>query len=162
MNEKIKILPAFAYPQEVGRLFAEYTDMLIAGDSRFQDYLAIQHYEDELAQLSVKYGLPYGRLYLAFCNDEAVGCIGLRRLNVKNCEMKRLYVMPQYQRLGIGRRLVQRIIADAKAIGYVAMLLDTLPFLTEALRMYKKIGFYEIESYNNSPLDSSIYMRLDL
>ena len=58
--------------------------------------------------------------------------------------------------------MVQRIIADAKAIGYVAMLLDTLPFLTEALRMYKKIGFYEIESYNNSPLDSSIYMRLDL
>ena len=66
MNEEIKILLAYAYPHGVGRIFAEYTDMLIAGDSRFQDYLTIQHYEDELAQLSVKYGLPYGRLYLAF------------------------------------------------------------------------------------------------
>lgn len=162
MNDQIKILSAYAYPQEVGRLFAEYTDMLIAGDSRFQDYLAIQHYEDELAQLSVKYGLPYGRLYLAFCNDEAVGCITLRRLDEKTCEMKRLYVQPQYQGLGIGWQLVQRIIAEAQAIGYTAMLLDTLPFLTEALHLYKKIGFYEIESYNDSPLDSSIYMRLDL
>lgn len=162
MNDQIKILSAYAYPQEVGRLFAEYTDMLIAGDSRFQDYLAIQHYEDELAQLSVKYGLPYGRLYLAFCNDEAVGCITLRRLDEKTCEMKRLYVQPQYQGLGIGWQLVQRIIAEAQAIGYTAMLLDTLPFLTEALHLYKKIGFYEIESYNDSPLDTSIYMRLDL
>ena len=73
MNEKIKILPAFAYPQEVGRLFAEYTDMLIAGDSRFQDYLAIQHYEDELAQLSVKYGLPYGRLHHCKTPDKEIG-----------------------------------------------------------------------------------------
>lgn len=110
MNEEIKIFPAYAYPQEVSRLFAEYTDMLIAGDSRFKDYLAIQHYEDELAQFSVKYGLPYGRLYLAFCNDEAVGCIGLRRLNVKNCEMKRLYVMPQYQGLGIGGGWYRRLL----------------------------------------------------
>ena len=162
MNEEIKILLAYAYPQEVGRIFAEYTDMLIAGDSRFQDYLAIQHYNEELAQFSVKYGLPYGWLYLAFCNDKAVGCIGLRRLDSKSCEMKRLYVQPQYQGLGIGGRLVQRIIAGAQAIGYEAMLLDTLPFLTEALRMYKKIGFYKIKSYNDSPLDSLIYMRLDL
>ena len=86
----------------------------------------------------------------------------MRRLDCESCEMKRLYVQPQYQGLGIGGRLVQRIIADAQAIGYEAMLLDTLPFLTEALRMYKKIGFYKIESYNDSPLDNSIYMRLDL
>ena len=76
--------------------------------------------------------------------------------------MKRLYIMPQYQGLGIGGLLVQRIIAEAKAIGYAAMLLDTLPFLAAALRLYKKFGFYEIESYNDSPLDNSIYMRLDL
>ena len=97
-----------------------------------------------------------------FGNDEAVGCIGLRRLNVKNCEMKRLYVMPQYQRLGdrqtVGtkdycRRQGNRLCGNA--VGYLA-------FLTEALRMYKKIGFYKIESYNDSPLDNSIYMRLDL
>ena len=96
MNEEIKILLAYAYPQEVGRIFAEYTDMLIAGDGRFREYLAIQHYDEELAQLSVKYGLPYGRLYLAFYKDKAVGCIGLRRLDSKSCEMKRLYVQPQY------------------------------------------------------------------
>lgn len=115
--------------------------MLIASDSRFKDYLSIQHYDEELAQLSVKYGMPYGRLYLAFCNDEAVGCIGLRRLDVKNCEMKRLYVMPQYQGLGIGRRLVQRIITDAKAVGYKAMLLDILPFLRRHCVCIRKSAF---------------------
>ena len=158
----ITLVPACDHIRETGELFKEYTDMLIAGDSSFQKYLAVQHYDEELAQLETKYGLPDGRLYLAYCDGEPAGCIGLRKIDDKNCEMKRLYVRPQFRGQQIGNQLIQKIIADAVEIGYSHMLLDTLPFLESALHMYRKFGFYEIESYNDSPMSSSIFMRLDL
>ena len=158
----IKIVPAYEYPKEVGILFSEYTDMLIAGDSLFQKYLDIQHYDDEIKHLEIKYGMPYGRLYLAYYDGEVAGCIGLRKIDDKNCEMKRLYVRPQFRGKKIGKQLTLKIIEDAKEIGYSNMLLDTLPFLDIAIDMYKKFGFYEIESYNDSPMSTSIYMKLDL
>ena len=146
----IEIIPAYDYPREVGALFSEYTGMLIAGDSSFREYLAM------------KYGLPWGRLYLARCGEEWAGCIGMRKMDGQNCEMKRLYVRPRFRGRRIGEALVRRIIADARGIGYAHMLLDTLPFLGSAVHLYQKYGFYEIESYNDSPVGSSIYMRLDL
>ena len=158
----LSIIPAYDHPQETAALFSEYTDMLVAGDSSFRKYLAIQHYDEELAHLETKYGLPGGRLYLAYCDGEPAGCIGLRKIDDKNCEMKRLYVRPQFRGQQIGNQLIQKIIADAVEIGYSHMLLDTLPFLESALHMYRKFGFYEIESYNDSPMSSSIFMRLDL
>ena len=158
----ISIVPAYDHPQEVGRLFSEYTNMLTAGDSSFQKYLDIQHYDEEIAHLEAKYGMPFGRLYLAYCNGEAAGCIGLRKIDEENCEMKRLYVRPEFRGKGIGYQLIEKIIEDARETGYRHMLLDTLPFLKSALHMYKKCGFYEIERYNDSPMDTSIYMRLDL
>lgn len=158
----IQLAPACGHPQETGILFSEYTRMLVEGDPAFQKYLDIQHYEEEIAHLEMKYGLPDGRLYLAYCDGELAGCIGLRKLDGGNCEMKRLYVRPAFRGKGIGGRLVRQIIADARKIGYSHMLLDTLPFLESALFMYRKYGFYEIPSYNDSPMDTSIYMRLDL
>lgn len=158
----IEIKPAYDFPQEVGELFAEYTDMLIEGDAAFKEYLAIQHYDEELQHLELKYGMPYGRLYLAYCDGRLAGCIGLRKIDEQGCEMKRLYVRPEFRGQHIGDRLVHKIIADAREAGYTHMLLDTLPFLQNAIRMYKKYGFYEIPGYNDSPMDTSIYMRLDL
>ena len=158
----IKIMPAYNYPREVCELFTEYTDMLIKGDPSFEEYLKVQNYDGELKNLQEKYGLPYGRLYLAFSDGEPAGCIGLKRLDNRNCEMKRLYVRPGFRGLSIGRLLIEQIIYDAKEIGYAHILLDTLPFLQSAVHMYKKYGFYEIPSYNDSPMDSSIYMKLDL
>ena len=76
--------------------------------------------------------------------------------------MKRLYVRPAYRGSQIGSRLVQKILADAEEIGYRCMLLDTLPFLQDAIHLYRKYGFYEIPRYNNNPMDSGIYMRLEL
>ena len=158
----IEIVLAYAHTQEINTLFSEYTNMLIAKDSSFQNYLVLQHYDGELNHLEEKYGMPSGRLYLAYCNGEAAGCIGLKNIDEKNCEMKRLYVRPQFRENNIGKLLIQKIISDAKEIGYSYMLLDTLPFLQNAIHIYKKSGFYEIESYNDSPMDTSIYMRLDL
>ena len=123
----ITLLPAYSHIQETGELFSEYTEMLIAGDASFRQYLALQNYERELAHLEDKYGLPFGRLYLAYCEGCAAGCIGLRKIDELNCEMKRLYVKPAFRGRQIGEHLVGQIIEDAREIGYSCMLLDTLP-----------------------------------
>lgn len=157
-----KIIPAYNFLKEISILFSEYTQMLIEGDSSFQKYLEIQNYEEELEHLDVKYGMPDGRLYIAFYGGELAGCIGLRKIDEWNCEMKRLYVRPAFRGKNIGSKLIQQIITDAKEAGYSHMLLDTLPFLKSAVHMYKAYGFYEISSYNDSPMDTSIYMKLDL
>ena len=159
---KIKIKLAYNNPREIEILFSEYTAMLIEGDSSFRYYLKLQNYKEELRHLEIKYGFPHGRLYLAYCDDKLAGCIGLRKIDEKNCEMKRLYVRQQFRGQHIGKLLIQKIIEDAKKIGYSYMLLDTLPFLESAIHMYKIFGFYEIESYNDSPMQNSIYMKLDL
>ena len=158
----VEIVLAYMHTQEINALFSEYTNMLIANDNSFQNYLDLQDYDEEINHLEEKYGMPSGRLYLAYCNEEAAGCIGLRNIDERNCEMKRLYVRPKFREKNIGKLLVQKIITDAKEIGYSYMLLDTLPFLEKAIHMYKKFGFYTIDSYNNSPMNTSIYMKLDL
>ena len=91
-----------------------------------------------------------------------MGCIGLKKIDDENCEMKRLYVRPEFRGYKSANKLVEIIISDAKLIGYKSVLLDTLPFLEGAIHLYKKFGFYEIESYNNSPMENLIYMKLDL
>lgn len=159
---EIKILPAYDRAEEIGLLFSEYTDMLIAGDPSFQKYLEIQNYEEELCHLETKYGPPAGRLYLACQEEHPAGCIGLRKMDEASCEMKRLYVRQIYRGQSIGRRLIEKIIDDARKIGYQYMFLDTLPFLQTAISMYREYGFYEIPRYNDSPMTSCIYMKLDL
>ena len=158
----LQIIPAYHHPKQIVELFSEYTNMLIAGDSSFQQYLEIQNYDKELLHLEEKYGFPDGRLYLAYEKGELAGCIGLQKMDSQNSEMKRLYVRPQFRGKHIGDQLIEKIIADAKEIGYSYMLLDTLPFLESAIYLYKKYGFYEIESYNDSPMSTSIYMKLEL
>ena len=158
----VQIVPGFDRPQQVRELFTEYTKLIIDGDSSFREYLAIQNYDEELLHLEAKYGPPGGRLYLAYCDHRLAGCIALRQLDEKRCEMKRLYVRPQFRKQHIGRTLVQRVIADARAIGYRHLLLDTFPFLDVAIRMYETLGFRYIPKYNDSPMDSTLYMQLDL
>lgn len=158
----LKIVPAYDHPQEVCELFSEYTKVLIDGDPTFAKYLEVQNYDEELEHLEVKYGAPYGRLYLAYYEEKLAGCIGLKKIDEENCEMKRLYVRPEFRGKHIANQLVQMIIEDAKGIGYSFMLLDTLPFLKSAIHMYKKLGFEEIECYNDSPMEEAVYMKLDL
>lgn len=116
--------------------------MLIEGDSSFQKYLEIQNYEEELEHLDVKYGMPDGRLYIAFYGGELAGCIGLRKIDEWNCEMKRLYVRPAFRGKNIGNKLIQQIITDAKKAGYSHMLLDTL-FQSSHLRYTQRASQYD-------------------
>lgn len=158
----LQMIDAYAFPAKTGALFQEYTDMLIAGDPAIREYLSIQNYEQELEHLEWKYGRPAGRLYLAYWDGVAAGCVGLRRLNETQCELKRLFVRPAFRGKQLGKQMVERILQDAKEIGYAEILLDTMPFLQSAIRLYRELGFAEIPCYNDSPLDTTIYMKLDL
>ena len=158
----ILLIDGYSKSNDVRTLFNEYTAMLIKGDPKFRHYLELQNYDDELAHLDHKYGRPNGRLYLAYQEDELVGCIALKRANETTCEMKRLYVRPTFRGKGIADKLLTHLIADARQIGYRQMRLDTLPFLNAAIKLYQKHGFYEIPPYNDNPMGTSIYMTLDL
>ncbi len=133
---KIELIEAYDYKEEIKVLFSEYTNILIEQERDFKEYLNKQNYNNELENLEDKYGLPYGRLYLAFCDEKLAGCIALRKIDDENCEMKRLYVKPDFRGKKIGNILVERIIEDAKSIGYKHILLDTFPFLETAIKLY--------------------------
>ena len=150
------------HPAEIGGLFREYTDMLVENDPKFGYYLELQDYDEELRHLEGKYAPPRGALILAVEKDEAAGCIALKEIDAARCELKRLYVRPAFRGRGLGRTLTDMIIARAREAGYREMLLDTLPFLQSAQRIYRAAGFREIEKYNDSPMDDATYMKLEL
>ncbi len=158
----IEIRLAYNEPDTIGELFREYTEMLIEKDPSIIDYLTLQNYEDEIKYLERKYGQPKGRLYIAYINHKPAGCIGLRSIDDTTCEIKRLYVRPEFRGHRLGIRLMDQVVMDARMIGYHYMVLDTLPYLASAIAMYQRYGFYEIPPYNNSPMKYSIFMRYDL
>ena len=157
------ITSAYDRIEDIRSLFSEYTDMLVSINPEFHLYLDIQHYDDEKENPSLKYALPDGRLYLDISDDGiARGCIALRKLSDGKGEVKRLYVRPEYRGKGIATALVERIIEDARNIGYKELYLDTLPELESAVRLYKSFGFEETGQYNDSPVDKTIFMKLSL
>lgn len=162
MNMEWSILPGYAREEEIRQLFTEYTDMVLAGDPAFAGYLARQHYEDELTHPARKYAPPHGRLYLVCVGSTPVGCAALKALDDTRCEMKRLYVRPEYRGQGIARALVHQLMQEARVAGYRQMVLDTFPFLPEAITLYKREGFYEIERYNDNPMPGSVYLCCEL
>lgn len=151
---------------EVRSLIVEYMDWLQGEQGDMSECLALQGYDTELDHLGEKYGMPEGRLYVAHFGGPAVGCIALRpmhELSGQNaCEMKRLYVRPGNRGAHIGRRLAQRIVDDAREMGYSCMYLDTLPRLKAAIALYKSMGFVEIPQYNDNPIAETVYMKLEL
>jgi ribosomal protein S18 acetylase RimI-like enzyme len=116
-----------------------------------------------VAELPGEYVPPTGRLYLAIENGQTAGCIALRKLDDGLCEMKRLYVRPQFRGRRLGRTLVDRIIEDARQIGYRRMRLDTLPGkMDAAIAMYRSLGFKDIERYYDNPYETAAFMELDV
>ena len=158
----VEIKLAYNCTDKVKELFSEYTDMLVKSDNDFANYLQLQDYDLELENLDKKYGLPKGRLYIATVEGDVAGCIALRNIDDKSCELKRLYVRPEFRGNQIAQMLIEQIISDARDIGYKQILLDTLPFLKSAIYIYEKLGFYQIRPYNDSPMKNSIYYRYDL
>jgi putative acetyltransferase len=125
--------------------------------------LCFQTFDQELAELPGRYEPPSGRLLLAYQDDAPAGCVGLRKLDDETCEMKRLFIRPEFRQHGLGRVLVQRLIDEAKRIGYKRMRLDTVPGkMDPAIRLYEQLGFHEIPAYYDNPVDDVKYMELML
>jgi putative acetyltransferase len=110
-----------------------------------------------------KYSSPRGALALAYIDQKPAGTVALRPLNGPACEVKRLYVRPEYRGKGIGRALMLWIIEHARGLGYTTMHGDTLPVMADALRMYRDMGFSVIDHpYSNTPTPGAIYLELRL
>jgi GNAT superfamily N-acetyltransferase len=137
-------------------LFLEYAKSL--GFS-----LCFQNFDQELATLPGDYAPPDGRLLLATFNEDPAGCVALHRIDGDTCEMKRLYIRPHFRGKGLGRYFAERIIAEARQIGYKKLRLDTVePVMTTAVAMYRRLGFREIAPYRPNPMPGALYMELDL
>ena len=121
--------------------------------------------EEELALLPGKYAMPDGRLLLAWVEDQPAGCVGLRKIDAQTCEMKRMFVYPEFQGKGVAFAMGQKLIEHARTIGYETMLLDTSFRQTEAQNLYQKIGFRKTSPYYDLPKkveDWLVFMEMKL
>jgi ribosomal protein S18 acetylase RimI-like enzyme len=126
--------------------------------------LSYQGFEAEMEAMPGEYAPPAGELLLARdSNGTPVGCVGLRPIDPQGCcEMKRLYVSPETRGFGLGERLVDAVVKEAARIGYREMRLDTLPSMTGAIALYRKLGFEPMEPYYDTPVIGTIFLRRSL
>lgn len=146
----LRIGPA-ANVEIVRALFVEYATSLGVD-------LSFQNFDQELASLPG----DYDPILVAHWNDDVAGCVALHALGDGICEMKRLYVRPQFRGHDLGRRLALRIIEEARNRGYRAMRLDTLPTMQSAMRLYESLGFRDVEPYRFNPIAGSRFLELTL
>jgi putative acetyltransferase len=140
----------------VRELFVEYAESL--GFS-----LCFQNFDRELAGLPGDYTPPQGRLLLARSGVASAGCVALHSLEPGICEIKRLYVRPQFRATGLGKTLTSTVISEAKSIGYKKVRLDTVePKMKNAVGLYRALGFREIAAYRPNPIEGAMYMELEL
>lgn len=145
-------------PQNLGpvkTLFTEYWNS-------FGFTPCFQNFDAELAALPGQYRPPQGRLALALAGGEPAGCVALRPLDAIRCEAKRLYVRPRFRGQGIGKALLEWVIAEARSAGYEEMVGDTMPVMERALGMYERIGFERTGPYARQATAGAIYLRLRL
>jgi ribosomal protein S18 acetylase RimI-like enzyme len=124
--------------------------------------LCFQGFEAELRELPGAYAPPGGRLLIAVQDGMPAGCVALRPQGDARCELKRLFVRPGNRGLGIGWALTARIVAEARAIGYEQIVLDTLPSMAAAQQLYEELGFKEIAPYCVNPIAGTRYLGKDL
>ena len=142
--------------EQARKLFREYEKWLGLD-------ICFQNFEEELLNLPRKYDKPDGRLFLAFVDEKVAGCIALRKLEENICEMKRLFVREEFRGIGLGEKLIEKLIAEAREIGYKKMRLDTLPDkMGKAVKLYKSHGFHKIAPYYDNPYKETLFMELVL
>ncbi len=152
----VRIIAADPSALDVVRaLFAEYAAWLNID-------LEFQHFERELADLPGAYAPPRGALLLAWVEDAAAGCVAMRPLEPQVCEMKRLWVRPNFRGQGLGVALARAIMQRAVECGYRRMRLDTLPTMKSAQAMYASLGFRPIAPYYRNPDPHTLYLEARL
>jgi putative acetyltransferase len=149
---------------------AESPDQIAQARELFLEYaqslgfsLCFQNFDRELAGLPGDYAPPGGRLLLAEYRGQLAGCVALHQLAPGVCEMKRLYLRPQFRGKGLGHVLAETVIAAARSTSCRRMRLDTVePVMPNAVAMYRRLGFKEIEPYCDNPIEGALYMELEL
>ena len=124
--------------------------------------LSFQNFAEELKRLPGDYAPPAGALFLAWADARPAGCVAVRPLDDRECEMKRLYVRDAFRGLSAGERLAREAIEWARDAGYRRMLLDTLPSMRSAHRLYERLGFLEIPAYRFNPVAGARFLALSL
>ena len=125
-------------------------------DSSFQNFAA------EVEGLPGAYASPSGRLLIAYADNALAGCGAFRKLDILRCEAKRVYVRPEFRGKSVGRAVMEFLIAEARAEGYCEMFADTMPIMTTAIALYKKLGFQQTTTYSECPTAGAIYLRINL
>lgn len=124
--------------------------------------LAFQEIDAELGGLPGAYGPPRGALLVAAEANRLVGMIGLRPLDQRVAEMKRLFVRPEARGRGLAKQLIARVVEEARRLGYEEIRLDTLPMMGDAQALYVSIGFHDIAPYYETPIAGTRFMALRL
>jgi len=141
--------------RDARRLVEEYAATL-GVDLQFQDFAA------ELANFEREYAAPAGAFLLARDAGAAIGCVGLRRFDDDRGEIKRLYVVPAARSRGAGAALVHGIVAAGRRLGYARLVLDTLPSMTAAQELYRRLGFRPVAPYRFNPVPGTVFLELAL
>ena len=136
-------------------LFKEYAQWLNID-------LSFQHFDDELLSLKTMYAAPNGGIVICKEQDEFIGCVGMRKIDNNIAELKRMFVKSTYQKQGIGKTLLEKAIELAIALNYKIIRLDTLNYMTAAIKLYKQYGFYEIPAYCYNPNETAVYFEMKL
>ena len=147
---------------ETGADIAQVRELFLEYQSALGVDLCFQGFAEELASLPGHYARPAGRLLLAADDSAVLGVVALRPILGTDCEMKRLYVRSSGRGAGLGRRLTEALIKEARLAGYHRLLLDTLPTMSEAQSLYRSMGFVEIAPYCHNPIVGTRYMALEL
>lgn len=124
--------------------------------------LCFQGFHQELADLPGCYDEPRGAIFIACIEARTVGCVGVRPLSATLSELKRLYVKDEFKGRGLGKLLCNAAIEFAGTAGYSSLVLDTLPQMMAAKRIYRQMGFMQTAPYYSSPLSGTEYYRIAL
>jgi len=137
------------------QLFNEYANSLDIS-------LDFQNFQEELNIIHTMYGSPTGCLLLVYENELPIACAAYRKIEEGICELKRMYIKPEFRRMQIGQTLLIKLSNKATMNGYQLMRLDTLDTMLPALHLYRKNGFYEIPAYCHNPNEGVVYMEKKL
>lgn len=150
-------------------IVAKTDEQFADGRKLFEEYaaslnfnLCFQGFTEELNQLDQQYNAPNGALIIAYANQIAVAAVGIRQFENQKAELKRMYTQPAYRGKKIGHALLEKAIKIATELNYSQLLLDTLPEMKAAIKLYEESGFIQTEPYRFNPFDTAIYMAKDL
>ncbi|MCF0040501.1 GNAT family N-acetyltransferase [Dyadobacter fanqingshengii] len=152
MNVIYKLAETDEEFEQARELFTEYANSLDID-------LSFQNFTKELESVRQQYYQPTGALLLVYKDIQLAGCAGIRRLDDDTSELKRMYVRPDFRGFGLGKKLLDRAIATAAALGYKKIRLDTLSSMTKARNLYESSGFEPIDPYYFNPIEDTIYME---